>query len=100
MPNKNPPICAHTATPPVTFIPMLLIPARNCKTYHRPRKTTAGMGKRKKNTNGRMRARGERQKKAAPTTGRGPPPPTPGVLGGELKKKRKRPPPTPHTTEK
>src|SRR5258708_34708412 len=99
MPNKNPPICAHTATPPVTFIPMLLIPARNCKTYHRPRKTTAGMGEGKKNTSGRDRARGEGKKKTPPKPGRAPHPPTAGGGGGEVKKKGSKPAPHPPDQE-
>ena len=42
----------------VWVLMMLLIPARNCMTYHSPRKTTAGTGKGKMNTSVSMRARG------------------------------------------
>ena len=52
-PIKNPPICAHHATPPVVAIPNPLIPATNCNTNQYPKIKIAGTGIRKikKNVN-------------------------------------------------
>src|SRR5260370_8275967 len=101
MPSKNPPMWAHTATPPVTFIPMLLIPARNCKTYHRPRKTTAGKGKKKKRTKSRKGARRRKNRKETLNPRDGAPAPPTGGVWVEVKKQSTKPQPHPtHTQQK
>lgn len=43
IPNTNPPMCAHQATPVCSEAELILpIPATNCCTIHIPRKNIAG----------------------------------------------------------
>ena len=59
-PIKNPPMCAHTATPPFTVRPKVLIQLRNCMRNHRPNTITAGTRTTKMKIKVRMRLCGSK----------------------------------------
>ena len=58
IPRRNPPTCAHHATPPWVTSPILVTPAINCRKNQYTKIKKAGIGTRKINTSVRMRELG------------------------------------------
>ena len=58
MPIKNPPMCAHHATPPAAAAPNSPIPSRNCSTNQYPKTKNAGTGIKNIKNSINTRARG------------------------------------------
>ena len=58
MPIKNPPMCAHHATPPEATAPNAPIPSRHCSTNQYPKTKKAGTGTKNTKNSIKTRARG------------------------------------------